>query len=351
MKKIGLHGSYFCRNFGDTLILAIINNWIREYSPDSQVTLPYVESAQEAMEILGKPSEKNNIKDLDCFIFGPGGYFGEPPVSYLRRLQWTHRNYLRHIKWNSALYKNNIPYLIIGVGVGPLTNILLRKRVVKLFQNAKYISVRDKYSKEYLIKWGIDESRINVSSDVALTLQPNSEIVKNLKPKVALHFPGRELYQTNTVKEFIQFIEYLSPNYDIYLLEDSKNQFSDSKSKNIRRTLLENNMDLPIIKYKSPNSLVKELEEFDKIITSKLHVGIVGYALGKKVLSIPRHSKNFRFYEQIQRENFCIPFEELSTQKLKETFESLKEIDNSKNVLYEDAINNKELVFKFLNSL
>ena len=78
MKKIGLHGSYYCRNFGDTLILSIVNNWIKEYSQKTIVDLPFVTSEKEALEILNSKLQKTNFHELDGLIFGPGGYFGEP---------------------------------------------------------------------------------------------------------------------------------------------------------------------------------------------------------------------------------------------------------------------------------
>ena len=313
--------------------------------------MPYVASEQEAIEILGKPSSNTPIESLDCLIFGPGGYFGEPPVNYLRKLYWAQRNYKRHIIWNNKLYKAKIPYVIIGVGVGPLTIKPFRNKVVKLFENAMYISVRDKYSKEYLIKWGIDASRINVVSDVALTLQPDSHRTKNKKTKVALHFPGKELYEENKMSEFIEFVKQVLPENDFFLLEDSKGQFSNVEGDNIRKALLENNIDLPIVKYKDPKTLINDIQSFDKIITSKLHVGIVGYALGKKILSIPRHSKTIRFYEQINQESFCIQFSNINRNLLFKKFQDLDSIDNSNNVRYKDAIKNKDVLKAFLDEV
>ena len=49
------------------------------------------------------------------------------------------------------------------------------------------------------------------------------------------------------------------------------------------------------------------LQEFDLVITTKLHVGIVSWVLGTPVCSIAAHSKTIRFYRQIRRDQFCVP--------------------------------------------
>src|SRR5699024_10102591 len=122
----------------------------------------------------------------------------------------------------------------------------------------------------------------------------------------------------------------------------------DDKLKNI---LNEKGISLSIIPYQNPDKLINNLQEMDKIITSKLHVGIVGYALGKRTLSIPFHPKTIRFYEQIKREEFCIPVQNINTQLLCDKFEQLNSLVTSKNLLFKDAVVNKEIIFEFLDKI
>ena len=63
--KIGVHGSYFGRNFGDTLILRIVVNWVREYNPQAIIFLPFVTSDEEAIEILGHKNQEYRLSDMD----------------------------------------------------------------------------------------------------------------------------------------------------------------------------------------------------------------------------------------------------------------------------------------------
>lgn len=350
--NIGLHGSYYGRNFGDTLILNIIKNWIEEASPNSEIILPFVTSEQEAIEILGKPSSQKKIKELDGLIFGPGGYFGEPPGSFLNRFRWALRNYKRHLVWNNILYKNNIPYIIVGVGVGPLSFFFSRSKVVKLFNNAKRVSVRDKYSKEYLVKWGVKSEKIIVTGDVALTLKPDINLdLDKVKSRVAIHFPGMNLENEGKLQDFIKFITFLQRENDVFLLEDQAGQFGYNKKHSLKKVFEDHGLKIDVIQYINPNTLINNLQKIDLIITSKLHVGIVGYALGKKILSIPKHSKTVRFFEQIEQEKFCIPFQTINFSLLMEKYEELKYIDNSYNNQYNIAIKNKEIVFEFIKGL
>lgn len=349
--KIGLHGSYYGRNFGDTLILAIVVNWIREYNPQAQIFLPFVTSEQEALEILGHKNPEFSLSDMDGLIFGPGGYFGEPSGGLIKRLKWSWRNFERHIKWNTILYKSKQPYMIVGVGVGPLSLPFIRKGVVKLFVNSKYIAVRDKYSRQYLIDWGVPKDKINVTSDVALTLIPNPDI-KTVKNKVGLHYPTPLIHDEHLLKAFIDFFKFINNEYDIQFIEDINGQFSRSKNPNNLKNILDSQgLKFPVVEYKDPQSLIKNLQSFDMIITSKLHLGIVGYSLGKKVLAIPQHPKTMRFYEQIERLEFCIPLQNVTSDLLLEKFKKLNSISNEKNSQYEKSNLNKEIIISFLETL
>jgi polysaccharide pyruvyl transferase WcaK-like protein len=351
MKKIGIHGSYYGRNFGDTLILHIIRNWIHEYNSSIEVSLPYINSDKEAIEILETQNIKRKINELDGLIFGPGGYFGERPGDFIQKLKWSLRNYRRHIFWNRLLYKNEVPYIIIGVGVGPISFNFLKKRIIKLFNNAQYVSVRDIYSKQYLIEWGLDEAKIHIAPDVALTLKSLNKESSRIKKRVAIHYPANNLIKEGKIMDFVEFIKTISINHDVCFLEDEENQYSENNSNSIYNFLLQEGLSLPIIKYVNPSELIKNINTMDKLITSKLHVGIVSYALGKNVLSIPNHTKIIRFYEQINSQAFCIPLSKLNSELLLNKFEKLNEIDNSKNILYEEALKNRKMVFEFLEQV
>lgn len=349
-KVVALHGSYFGRNFGDTLILWIIKTWIEEANQDFKVVLPFVNSKLEAFEILEKENGKEKLEDADALIFGPGGYFGEPPWGFLRKLRWTFRNYKRHLKWNRILYKNKIPYAIIGVGVGPLSFGFMRRKVVKLFKNAAIISVRDKYSKQYLIDWGIETSKIQVVSDVALTLSPKKDVNTKVSTRetVGIHLNNLSKYTVDKQEAIIDFVIDLDNSHDLFLIEDVRNQVDFNKEGNVGYILKSKGLTPKVLKYERPSKLIENLSSFNYLITSKLHVGIVGYATGIPVLSIPFHSKTIRFYEQIKRDRFCMYNRDFNKDLLLSLFSELKENPVDSNLMHVDALRNKEILLKFL---
>ncbi len=352
--KIALHGSYFGRNFGDTLILKLVYDWIKELDPEGTITLPYITSELEFNEITSQNQkfDLNRIdpKDFDGLIFGPGGYFGEPPSNFINILKWSIRNYNRHLAWTEKLFRNNIPYIIVGVGVGPLSNYFLRKKVIRLFQNAYCISVRDEISKKYLIDWGVSSSKISINFDVALSLKRTYSRQSNKNKKLGIHLSGSFLNQYKKLDAIVNFIERIKNKYLISFIEDNYNQFKEGIGNPLLEAFKKQGIAYNIIKYQSPNQTIDDISDMDLIITSKLHMGIVGYALGVPVISLPKHSKTFRFYEQINRQACCIKINDLQEKHLDQAYSFC---NNSVvvNEFHKSSINNKAIIAEFIDSL
>jgi polysaccharide pyruvyl transferase WcaK-like protein len=57
--------------------------------------------------------------------------------------------------------------------------------------------------------------------------------------------------------------------------------------------------------YSGPWMLSSVLGHVDKVVTDKLHVGIVATRLGKYVISVPFHTKTIRFYNQLNIPDRC----------------------------------------------
>ncbi len=353
-ETIAIHGSYFGLNFGDTLIISIINNWVKEFRPNAEINLPFVNSSKEANQIVFNENyiKDPSLKNTTALIFGPGGYFGEPNGSFLKRQYWYLRNYKRHLFWNKKLYKKNIPFMIVGVGVGPINNSLMRKTIIKLFKKAQFIAVRDQVSKDYLVDWGIPIETINTTRDVALSIESKQE-KRGLRDKrrIGVHFSGNELSKFGKMDEFIAFIKYLIQNYEVVLVEDEPNQTKKLNSGSLYERLKFEKISLPTVNYENPKKLLNDLQMLDAIITSKLHVGILGYSYLIPVLSIPKHKKTRRFYEQINRSEFCLDFQTLEIEFLIKTFEECIASPIMVNKMKDGALLNKKMVGEFLSQL
>ena len=67
------------------------------------------------------------------------------------------------------------------------------------------------------------------------------------------------------------------------------------------------NMHTPhILKYDNPWMLTRQIQRADLILTTKLHVGIVGTVFGCSVVSFPWHQKTVRYYKQIGETERCV---------------------------------------------
>lgn len=350
--EIAVHGSYYARNFGDTLILSIVVNWVKEEFPEATINLPFCCSIEEAKEIAGPHRFviDPTLDNSDALVFGPGGYFGQPNFSLLRRTHWFWRNYRRHLIWRRAIWSKKIPYYIVGVGVGPLDNLLFRSVVKQLFTRANFAAVRDVISLGYLKRWLNNPEKVKVTCDVALSVQPRKARVERERKRIGIHYPGTLLHDHNKLKVFCDFLSTLEASFDLFLVEDGPGQVATKDERSVYNYLKRIGKHYGVIEYVSPDDLIAELEKLDYIITSKLHVGILGYSLLKPVLSIPLHQKTSRFYEQIGRAEFCLDVATLSSEGLSNSFNELLINPVEENKMQELALMTRSQLLKTMKS-
>lgn len=313
-KNISLHGSYYPNNFGDVLILAIQAKWIKEIT-GREVVLPYATNVYR--EAINSVSIKgvSGIKASSQLVYGAGGYLGEPPE---KKWKWGFNFFRKHVLPAEAAIKNNIEYSIIGPGVGPISNIFTRREIVRICNKAKRLAVRDVESKEYLVKYGVPEEKINVTVDVALSLShddlPNKSVTKierllsSIKGLIYGLHVGVDMDSTVFGEQAKTLLEetilFINENIEItpVLIIDNNNSTQIKATEYLQKHI---NRECIIYKYEDIWDTVALLEKLDIVLTNKLHVGIVSYAMGTTCIAVPYHSKTQRFYKQIKRENLC----------------------------------------------
>lgn len=366
-KLISLHGAYHPNNYGDVLILAIQAKWINEILSNHEVVLPYATNVYRD-EI--KPSTNRGLRgliDSEKLIYGSGGYLGEPNSGKIR---WGFSFFKKHFVPSFIFRLLDKPYAIIGTGVGPITNSLTKYEVKKIANNASVIAIRDEESKEFLEKIGIEESKIHVTVDVALSLKKediNKEATEKIKKLTSISgiLYGIHIGVDRNSKQFGEKVEkifndvlrFLNENPDIQpvLIIDN-----DNSQQNEAVEYLSKKISQKCIVYKHDNiwETTALLSELDFVVTNKLHVGIVSYALGTIPISLPSHQKTVRFYKQINREDLCIRLEDLKDNDL---YKMMKKTLNEKWVekyqddysqnhpfLQEKALLNKKILKEFL---
>lgn len=347
-KTIALHGAYFIDNFGDALFMELFKSWIED---DVEVVVPF---ACEKIRKELKFSEKKGIKALmnsSGVIFTGGGYFGERKY---KRLKWNIRFMIYHGFLGCALRLLKKPYIIVGVGAGPITNIFIRKIIGFILAGAQKISVRDIQSYEFIKTLKINMDKVEVTTDSAL-LYDTDELKKNscsLSKKILIHLdkaPSQSKKMTLLLEGIREY--YFGKNVEIYLITDtvdSKNQLLFIEE---GKQIFEG-MSLNVNYYNSPKEMVKFLSEMNLIITTKLHIGILGVKLKKNVLSFSNHIKIQRFYQQINKEDRCLKIEDLTSEKLRIKLEEYSVFKDDKIVLDEEimrkAYKNKQMVKSFI---
>lgn len=366
MKYISLHGAYYPNNFGDVLILAIQAKWIKEIT-GKEIILPFATDIYRKQLQTSEIKGSEGIKQSDFLVYGAGGFLGEPPMS---RKKW-YINFLRnHLKPALIAKQNHIPYAINGTELGPINNMVTRKAVRYILDNAESITLRNRESVEYAkSKMGIGYE-IQESADVALSLTKDdldSEVLQKTHkkylnfdgPKFAVHAgANRHDKETgNNVQIFLdEVIEFYNSNKQVkpIIIIDNENEIQKDATKYLEKNLI---IDPVIYIHEEIWETVALLAQLDAVVTNKLHIGIVSYAMGNVPISFPYHTKTQRFYKQIGLEHLCTPIPSIEHGLVYSQLENvLENIENNRkdeylkerNHLREKALVNKLYLEKLL---
>lgn len=302
--RVALHGAVYGTNFGDVLIQRLLAQNIRALC-DADVFYPFGSKAfGEAADV--KVGSRLNLVSSDAAVFGPGGYFGERAhhqAQWNKRLTGFHGKFFRWVKVTRT------PLLVAGVGVGPLGDRRSRSLVSEILSYACFIQVRDRESKQYAIEFGIEDSRVAVSPDWALSLADERVQISRTgsgQPKgdpcylrtVGLHISiPSEVSGTASealCADIVAFVES-HPEFKFLFLSDNRG----SKHKPIFSQQFERSPNVEFCFYHNPDKLIDTICLCDAIVTTKLHVGICAAALGILPISVYHHHKVYRFYAQI----------------------------------------------------
>ncbi len=326
-----MHGSYFGYNFGDTLLCALFTRWMQQASGES-VNLPRANKTNQ-LAIHAESRGMTPFLSTKGVLFCGGGYFGEPKSGLQK---WAVRNYIRHIFLAEVAMLMGKPIAIMGAGVGPISAVWLRKKIIRLFNAAQIVVVRDNESAEYLKKHGFT-GQLQVASDAAISLKASmfpkqavsdaKEILKpaGAKKKVFIHLQNITAKQDAAVFETIaSFLNKHAETVMPVIITDSKpRKFGLLPQQITARNAAAQFKQSIVWEYNGePWTMCALINEADLVITNKLHVGIVGTALHKFAISLPHHQKTPRFYNQMALGDRCIMVEEGAPAKVRKLLEN-----------------------------
>ncbi|WP_374367236.1 polysaccharide pyruvyl transferase family protein [Stutzerimonas sp.] len=293
--KIILHGSHYKDNFGDTLLLKAIQDSFPSFE---------VLSTTGSYKVLSSIAiDKSGLIDAlfsKYFVYGGGGYFGEPDKSVLR---WSVRFIYRHALIGVLRRILGCKYIFIGTGFGPLSNFFAKKIARFIINGSELTCLRDKESVSFA-KEISPRANIKQTADIVpWYIESNFKKQTNNKLILHLHVPvGDYKSVTGIVEAYINFRNMCYPKHQLVVISDSENDIQQTWFFSFLR---DQYPELEIVEYENVDHLLSLISSADYVVTNKLHVGIVAVSLRIKVASIYMHSKTRRFYEQINRVEFC----------------------------------------------
>lgn len=276
---------------------------------------------------LGYTRKKSFLSCLmaNTFVFISGGFFcnntniiGDAKIRFLR--------YILPAKIYLLMHK---PVYVLGVGGGPVDTPWLRKEMVKMLNKAKLVLFRDEETFKIFKEYGVSNKAMFVTADTALVitqdmldpLEEKAELDKIAarRKKLLVHIPDTRpactYFADIILPDLIKFLKKHS-EYIVVISNDNIRDISEKERNEISRiknSFIETDIDTYQYKYHSCWQMCSLISEMDCIVTAKLHVGVLGVALGKSVLSFPIHrEKTLNFYKHIGQEERCIPIKHIS---------------------------------------
>lgn len=355
MLNIYLFGSFMNDNFGDFLIYEEeIRCLYTRFGDKIRIFTSDISSFYDKYTKVERKSHKEALKEADVVIFGGGGYFGVGVPRFVPNIQFMQLFGRRAL----SIVKSGKPFMVAGAGAGPLNYGFSCNVARQVCERAKIVSVRDEESREFLQQIGVKRS-IEVHADWILGAQfiwdqqGDSWVGENrIHKKILLvHLVTMPEEKETGVEAVIEDIKKFCGEHGEYqpvVLCDQTKQDVYDRTQAVYKELAE--VSPLYYSYRSPGGLLELIEDSDLILTDKLHLGIVGINLGKKVVSVANHPKTLRLYKQVNMESQCTL---IRTVRKGQTYQMLNAVlcapipDISK--IKEDARKNGELVCGFVN--
>ena len=333
IKNILLKGAYGQPNFGDDILMMILNNYLKSNDYNFKILVPFKAKYIESLVLL------KNIQyyvdhqlDADFLIYGGGTQFYSFPKtkmnSRLLLVRSFYENpkeffsYLKNRKKRISLNVNADKTMALGIGLGPFNgpnSFNAKKNALSKLRDMKYIMVRDKWSHSIL-------QSNNILSTLAndLCFAPQNYLPFEIKDRVkqrkikSITFILRDWPHTNDnihIEKCIRFIKK----------HEGKNKYKFKKivlfanDSNCERLLLKEKIEY--IKWDPYTSNIQDfidiIYDTDLVISSRYH-GIILSAISKTLfIPIEVDPKLSLFTEDIynQKIGWKFPYNDLDLSK------------------------------------
>jgi polysaccharide pyruvyl transferase WcaK-like protein len=355
--KVLLNGATAGTNFGDYLFAEMYQNHIANSVGKNNVC--WYENRFAYSDFYKKYLKNKNkykLKDIDALVYMPGGYFCGQSTKIKNYLIV----FLTYFKIGLKCLRRKIPYAILGMEVAHSKSKIIERIQKKLLVNASVVAVRNQDSYEVAKSYGV--KNLHCVADNVFAMNNNlfegkdipQEIKEHGRKKIFFHINPTPLSNCNIIEKVLpilnRFLESHS-EYDVLVSADQYYQDGHEEIDNISKLIKSKQ----VLKYdyNDPVALCKIIDCCDLVITTKLHVGIVGAKLGKSVVSFSGHTEKIkRLYKQLGEEERTTPLKSLTIEKGLEILNKFhdKPILVSEEIV-EKANKNFVLLDEFLNSV
>ena len=351
MKNLYIHGHFINDNYGDFLLYYVLEKIVEKYEDKYNWYSSNIDESYDKYCKVNRKEKGEAIKICDLAIFAGGGYFGQPDINKYR---WNIKCLIRHLIPAYIVYKRRIPYVIVGVEVGPMSSPLNRYLLKKIFSGAKKVSVRNEESRIFLQKIKV-KNNIEVNPDWILGINEKelpSETVDDLfiddKKNIFVHITSN-IDDCGVENVINALIKYQKEHKNIRYIFGCDQDKSAQKKKVKQIFYKFDNNNNKFINYESPWYLTEILKKVDAVITDKLHVGIVATKFKKEVICVAKDPKSIKFYNQIGRRECVSLLKDVKENEVLIKLEKLKfeKIDINKIIIHR-AKDNKKIVETFL---
>ena len=236
----------------------------------------------------------------------------------------------------------NKPLGFMPQSMGPFVGIPLEERFRKVFQNARFVFVRDRKSSDHLEQLGIRKEHVHILPDAAFALMRRSPKIGRARPSDSLrvaisvrewrHFAttsaqdGMAAYfrALATVVEWLvrdmgAKVTFLSSCQGIpeYWTDDSRaaSQVVAALDPEVAGKVRIDSQ------FREPSALLDTLGEFDLVIATRMHVAILSLCAGVPVVAIAYEFKTKQLFDSLGLQALVTDIETLTADGLRERVE------------------------------
>lgn len=300
-QNILLCGFYGGDNIGDELMLQTVLEQFQKY-PNVKVTVlldfndkyNILKNEFSNVAYLHYPKSvydfDNLVSQFDKLIFGGGALIDDVIYDFDNPFTITLSKILIDLSLKFIDSKKDVYWLSLSSNKIIQNDIFISK-LIKIVENAKYISLRDTFSFDLLASIGCNQSKMHIINDLVLANEKLNYIKKNSYKKLSLGFIPICSEETkdqniNLIKTFIEILDkknksfclklipfYGFVNNDINYLNNLKNIIND---KRVMVAPFTTNFD----------EILSLINENEYIVSMRYHCSLLAMVENKKLLTI-----------------------------------------------------------------